>query len=238
MHEYYVKKQAKYKKEMNGYLKLISSELEQELGRPYSEILEEAWQYYCTKLLARFPYIGGDTVSGTKNLTGAYQYIALGEVCKKYGMPLEKWGYLSTISYQRYYAKMPGFMRKIMGSMFLNPEKAIKMLKKKDFKNAQNARVNPGSFETETQSPSADYPVVYLTTVCPLANFAKQYGYMEYMPYLCNLDYVMFAALNVPFYREKTCANGDGCCDFKLKPGAPIVPAWPCHAVNADDPLK
>ena len=39
----------------------------------------------------------------------------------------------------------------------------------------------------------------------PLANFAKQYGYEEYVPYVCNLDYVMFGLLGVPLFREKTC---------------------------------
>ena len=238
MNEYYIKKQEKYKKEMDGYLKTIAAELEKDLGKTYSEIFEETWEYYRTKLLERFPYIGGDKVSGTSNLTGAYNYIALGEVCKKYGMPLERWGYLTTVSYERFYEKKPGFIKKIMGKMFLNPDKATKMLKKKDAKNEENAKINPGSFETKTQEPTAEYPVVYHTTVCPLSLFAEKYGYTEYMPYLCNLDYVMFKAMGVPFYREKTCAAGDGYCDFKLKPGAALVPAWPCHAVTAGDPLK
>lgn len=238
MHEYYAKNQTRYKKEMDGYLQTISPELEGELGKPYSEILEETWTYYRTKLLERFPYIGGGTVGGTGNLVGAYHYIALGEVCRKYGMSLERWGYLTTVSYQRYYAKMPGLKKKIMGKMFTIPAITTKMLKKKDAKNAANAKINPGSFETKTQEPTAEYPIVYYTTVCPLAMFAEKYGYMEYMPYLCNLDYVMFGAMQVPLYREKTCAAGDGVCDFKIKPGAPVVPAWPCHAATAGDPLK
>ena len=44
------------------------------------------------------------------------------------------------------------------------------------------------------------------------------------MPYLCNLDYVMFGVLGVPLYRRHTCfADGDY-CDFSLKPGAPLLP--------------
>lgn len=238
MNEFYVKKQAKYKKEMDGYLKVIAPELEKELGKPYGEILEESWVYYRTQLLENFPYIGGDDVSGTKNLTGAYQYVALGAVCQKYGMTLERWGELSVLSYQRFYAKMPGFMRKIMGIMFTTPALTTKMLKKKDAKNDANAKQYPGSFETETQTPTAEYPIIYHTTVCPLALFAEKYGYTEYMPYLCNLDYAMFGALGVPLYRTKTCADGDGCCDFKIKPGAPVTPAWPCHACIPGDPLK
>lgn len=238
MHAYYAKNLSKFRKEMDRYLKLIAAELESDLGKPYSEIFEEAWTYYRTELLEHFPYIGGDQSSGTKNLTGAYAYVSLGVVCRKYGMSLERWGYLITLSYQRFFEKIPRPILHLTGKLFTSPRLINQLLKKKDAKNEANAKLNPGSFETQTLEPSNGYQVVYLTTVCPLANFARKYGYEEYMPYLCNLDYAMFAAINVPFYREKTCAAGDGCCDFKLKLDAPVVPAWPCHDLDPKDPLK
>ena len=42
------------------------------------------------------------------------------------------------------------------------------------------------------QPPAEGCVFTYHTLVCPLSDFAKKYGYEEYMPYLCNLDYVMF----------------------------------------------
>ena len=80
------------------------------------------------------------------------------------------------------------------------------MLLKKDAKNAANAVKNPGSFETQTQIPPEEgYDFSYHNLVCPLSIFAKKYGYEEYMPYLCNLDNVMFGILGAPLYREHTC---------------------------------
>ncbi len=238
MHEYYAANQKKLKKDLDHYLGLIASELEQETGQAYSDLLEEVWDCYRGELMERFPYIGGKKSSGTRNLTGAYCYVALGEVCrKKYGMDLERWGCLTTVSFQRHFDRIPGTAKMLAGMVLRTPGLVNRLLKKKDRQNAANARENPGSFETQTQKPAAEYPIIYHTTVCPLANFAKEYGYMDYMPYLCNLDYVMFGAFGVPFYREKTCAHGDGYCDFKLKRDAPIVPAWPCHGTNTDDPL-
>ena len=239
MHPYYAAHRKALKKDMDGFLKLISGELEEATGRSYPQLLEEIWTCYEEQLLERFPYIGGAKASGTRNLTGAFVYVAMGEVCRTaYGMSLEQWGLLTTTSYQRYFARLPGFLAKLAGKLMSRPKLINRLLRKKDAKNAANAAENPGSFETETQPPTAEYPAIYHTTVCPLHNFAREYGYMEYMPYLCNLDYVMFAALGVPFYREKTCAAGDGCCDFKLKPGAPINAAWPCHSLTPGDPLK
>ena len=238
MHEYYRKNQEKFKKDMDNFLCLIKNELETELKKPYSEIQEEVWECYRNNFLENFAYIGGDKASGTRNLTGAFSFVALGEVCTGYGMTLEKWGYLTTLSYRRFFEKMPGFMKKAAGKLFQNTSLTTRLLKMKDKKNAKNAQENPGSFETKVQPPQKEYPVIYHNLVCPLADFARKYGYMEYMPYICNLDYVMFEVLKVPFYREKTCVNGDDYCDFKMKKNAPVVPAWPCHGLDPDDPLR
>ena len=239
MHEYYRENENKLKKEMDGYLKLISKELESDTNKKYEDLIEEIWELYREDFLERFLYIGGDKASGTRNLTGAFVFVAMGEVCRKrYGMTIERWGYLTTLCYKRFFDKFPSFVAKIAGWALTKPGLINKMLKKKDAKNTANAKLYPGSFETKTQEPTKEYPANYHTLVCPLADFAKKYGYMEYMPYICNLDYVMFEVLKVPFYRECTCASGDGYCDFKLKPGAPVNKAWPCHSVTEGDPLK
>ena len=239
MDEYYEKNKGKIKKEMCGYLELISKELKEDTGKSFDMLIEEIWSVYKSDFLERFPFIGGDKASGTRNLTGAYSFVAMGEVCRKnYGMTLERWGYLTTLCYKRYFSKIPSFLTKIAGWALTKPNLLYKMLRKKDEKNITNARMNPGSFETETQNPTKEYPAGYNVLVCPLAEFAKKYGYMEYMPYICNLDYVMFEAFNVPFYRECTRADGDEFCDFKLKSGAPVNKSWPCHILTEGDPLK
>ncbi len=228
MHEYYQKNRKKLKKAMDGYLKLISGELQQKSEKDYSVLLEEIWDFYEHNLLEYFPYIGGDDVSGTSNLTGAYYFVAMGEVLKNYGVSLEETGYLMVLSYERTFQRIPAFARKLAGKMFNSPKLLNKMFQKKDRQNAANALKNPGSFETKTMIPPEEgYAFSYHNLVCPLANFAKEHGYMEYMPYLCNLDYVMFGILGAPLYREKTCASGDEYCDFKLKSGADILPYWP-----------
>ena len=239
MHPYYAKTKPKLKKTMDGFLKQISGELEAASGESYPRLLEEIWACYEADFLEYFPYIGGGRSSGTGNLTGAFMFVAMGQVCRtRYGMTLEQWGLLTTQCYKRYFARIPGFLARLAGWLLGKPRLVYRLLRKKDKKNAANAARNPGSFVTQTLPPTAEYPAIYLTRVCPLCNFARDRGCTEYMPYICNLDYVMFAALQVPFYREKTCAAGDDCCDFKLKAGAPVNPAWPCHSLTPGDPLK
>ncbi len=223
---------------MNTLIKPIYKELEEECKRSYNELLEETWQYYYDSHMSKFPYVGGKKMSGTKNLTGAFYFVALGEVVKNYDISLDRWGYLVTECYKRYFSNMPLLVRKIAKKVMLNDKLMNKFLHKKDAKNKANVLVNPDSFETETQEPTLEFPIIYHTKKCPLHVFADKNGYMEYMPYLCNLDYVMFEVFEIPFYREKTCAAGDDCCDFKFSKTKPITPSWPCHILDDNDPLK
>lgn len=209
MHEYYKQKSTKLKKTMKGFLVLAGSELENTVGKAYDAAFEEIWNIYEHDMLERFLYIGGDDVSGTKNLTEAYMLVAMGEYLKEHGMAMEEIGHLMTQVYERRMMKMPGLVRRIMGRMFTSPKLLNKMFLKKDAKNTDNAAKNPGSFETKTQiPPETGYDFSYHNLVCPLANFARQYGYEEYMPYLCNLDYVMFGIVgarsfvNTPAWRR------------------------------------
>ena len=62
-----------------------------------------------------FFYIGGDDVSGTSNLTGAYCFVAMGEVLKKYGVTVHEAGRLMVVCYKRYFdaqSKVIRFIRR------------------------------------------------------------------------------------------------------------------------------
>lgn len=228
MHEYYEKKRQKLKKTMKSFLETVSPEIEDICKIPYGTAFEDIWSIYERDMLEHFPYIGGDKASGTKNLTESYMLTAMGVFLKNHGADLEQTGQLMTLAYEHRMQKLPLFIRKMMGRIFTNPKRLNKMFLKKDIQNAANAAKNPGSFETKTQIPPENgYDFSYHNLVCPLANFAKKYGYEEYMPYLCNLDHVMFGIVGAPLMREHTCLEEGGYCDFKLKINAEPLPYWP-----------
>ena len=64
------------------------------------------------------PIVGGDKVSGTRNLTGAYYFVAMGEVLKRYGLGMEDIGHIMVYAYERNTLKMPGIVRAIMGKVY------------------------------------------------------------------------------------------------------------------------
>ena len=144
----------------------------------------------------------------------------MGEVLKKYGNTMEESAHLMVFSFERKALKIPSFIRKIMSKLSTNKKLLHKIFIKRERDNAANAAKNPGSFEMKTQIPPEEgYDFSFHIISCPLANFAKQYGYEEYMPYLCNLDYVMLGTIGMPLFREHTCFEDGDYCDFKIKAG-------------------
>lgn len=153
MHEYYAKKAPKLKKEMNGLLKPISRGLTKHSKKEYADIFSEIWEHYRQNMLENFPYIGGDKVSGTGNLTGAYCFVSMGEVLKRYNVQMEEIGHLMVLAYERRFNAMPGIIKAIARKYFTNVKSLNKKYLKKDAQNAANAAENPGSFETKTIIP-------------------------------------------------------------------------------------
>lgn len=239
MHPYYQKSKGKLRRNMDGYLRLIRPEIEEIFGKAYSRVFAEIWNTYERELLEHAPFIGGDGSSGTRNLTGCMFFLAIGIAGKPYGLSTHHWGRLVTTLYERYCDRIPRLLRRLVGGLFRRcPHLINRALRRKDRKNAENAARNPGSFVTRTMEPTAEYPVIYYNLACPIYEFCKARGYMEYLPYLCNLDYVLFRAFGVALYREKTCATGDGLCDFKVKRGAPMPAVWPPHILDESDPFQ
>ncbi len=58
-------------------------------------------------------------------------------------------------------------------------------------------------------------PIYYEFTACPAAEFAKQFGFTDIMPALCNVDYASMELLHAKLVRTTTCV--DGCrCDYTI----------------------
>lgn len=152
MHAYYAKNRDKLHKMVGKFMELIRQELEQISGRPHDDLLKEIWDVYERDMMERFPYIGGDEASGTKNLTGAYVFVAMGEVLKKYGANMEQIGRLMVLTYERNTLKMPRFVRKLMGKVFSSPKTLNKMFLKRNVKSAENAAKNRAALKRRYRS--------------------------------------------------------------------------------------
>ena len=69
-------------------------------------------------------------------------------------------------------------------------------------------RVDPDSINAHAEGISWRY------TTCPLQAFARAHGMLEWMKYLCRLDYRMTEAVGLRMIRRHTLAAGDDECDY------------------------
>ena len=53
---------------------------------------------------------------------------------------------------------------------------------------------------------------------CPIAEYAKKYGYMELMPHVCALDHAYAKILHAKLIRTHTVATGSDSCDYWYVP--------------------
>ena len=53
---------------------------------------------------------------------------------------------------------------------------------------------------------------------CPIAEYAKKYGYMDLMPHMCALDHTYAKLLHAKLIRTHTVATGAASCDYWYVP--------------------
>ena len=67
----------------------------------------------------------------------------------------------------------------------------------------------------ELETFDKSQPVRYRFTSCPVAEFTKQFGFEEVLPYLCNADYACIEFLHGKLIRTHTLGNGE-MCDYAI----------------------
>lgn len=71
----------------------------------------------------------------------------------------------------------------------------------------------PGNYIMHVEPFDKETGIRYSFTRCPIADFAREHGYLHLMPALCNPDYPMMEAGHGALIRENTCARGN-ICDY------------------------
>ena len=56
--------------------------------------------------------------------------------------------------------------------------------------------------------------IAFVYDTCPLNDFARKHGYLDFLPNLCAIDQVTCAAMHGKLIRHKTLADGDGECNY------------------------
>ena len=83
------------------------------------------------------------------------------------------------------------------------------------FQNAEKQFAKWHDYEMHVAPYDKDKPIYYEFTACPAAEFAKQFGFTDIMPALCNVDFASMEMLHARLIRTNTCVNGCR-CDYTI----------------------
>ena len=80
-----------------------------------------------------------------------------------------------------------------------------KKLAQGEWGNTWRVRVNPRN---------TDEGVCFDLVGCPLADFARENGYEQLLPYMCATDHLVAELMHAKLIRTHTCATGSSSCDY------------------------
>ncbi len=115
---------------------------------------------------------------------------------------------------------MPKNIPIISALLDFNKQRNQKTMQRKfeKYKTLSDEKLNNGewgnSWRVEMNPHNRTKGVAFDLIGCPLADFARQYGYLEIMPILCNFDYMTAALIHARLIREHTVAEGSQYCDY------------------------
>ena len=90
-----------------------------------------------------------------------------------------------------------------------------KKLMYKSFLSAKKRRNHWKDYKMDVAPYDKNKPIYYEFTFCPVADFAKRFGFEEIMPSLCKVDYKCLEIMHAKLIREHTCVETDR-CDYTI----------------------
>lgn len=103
------------------------------------------------------------------------------------------------------------------GRIDLNTEKGVKtfgrMMKKcADYAENHPEEKNAWDFHFDEKIHADGF--YYYFTHCPINDFCKKFGYEEFTPVLCKIDFTTMGMMHSVLHREQTLADGGKICDY------------------------
>ncbi len=92
-------------------------------------------------------------------------------------------------------------------------KKIYKKLMYKAFQGAKKSCDKFKDFDMVIEPYTEGKPIRYHFNTCPTYEFARDYGFLDILPVLCNIDYTAMALLKAKLIRPTTLSNGN-CCDY------------------------
>ena len=183
-------------------------------------IASEAMQRF-EVLLPDIPYIGGDENPLTKNLYLTAAMLAMYRSLREHGESVEGAARLIYLGASRFFSSFPSWLL-LRWQGRRNFSRKRMNQRRHDAAISQERRYpDDWVFEfVEGDGQTFEYGVDHLE--CGIVKYLSREGAPELAPYLCWLDYPVFAAMRMKLVRTETLAQGGRRCDFRCSRGQPV----------------
>ncbi len=172
------------------------------------------------ELIPQLPYIGGKKSSGTMNLVGSAQLLAIIRTLEKAGLDERTIGKIVYQSMEAFFNARPRPVRWLMGKMMMSERFLERMRRQADLPHFRG-----GWRKVILEDEKFDF--CQDVVECGIVTLYEQHGMSQYVPYLCLVDFAMFRSLGIGFSRTQTLGNGAPVCDFRFKKDGTTLPGWP-----------
>jgi len=95
------------------------------------------------------------------------------------------------------------------------------------FKNVKGRCDVFGDYNMQVDPYDKNKPLTYHFTTCPVAEFAREHGFTDILPALCNVDYSIMDAMHVRLIRKQTLGFADNCDYMMVGDKDPLVKEHP-----------
>lgn len=204
----------------------------EQYGEAFAEMIYRETREEFEQLIPQIPYVGGDRNPLSDNIIKSASLLALYRVMKRHDKPVEEIGEIVYRMAQAWVHTFPGWVRKLLGRYYMTGTMRSRSRQTAE-RSQRREYTDDFVYEVvEGNGQDFDWGVNYLE--CGIVKFFRAQDAVEFAPYMCQLDYVMFQGLQVGLERTMTIAQGGRFCDFRFKKGRPTPDGWPPKFLTHD----
>lgn len=213
---YYLERKPKILKEFNAILKAAKKVLSTNFDEKTLQIMLQDMRSQFEELIPRIPYIGGDENLLTRNLLICAEYLPICKVLQQHNLSYEQINDVVRNICKLQLANMPFFSKlglKLLWKFMFS--KGLQKQMQKDAKKSQE-KIYPDSFVYKfVKGDGITCNFGFDFSDCAICHFFAKEGAAEFVPIMCELDYVLADFAKVKLTRTSTIAHGDKYCNFR-----------------------
>ncbi len=186
-------------------------------NQEFSIAVEEKARKEYEILIPDIPYIGGSSNHWTSDLLESVQYLALIRALRSMDTPVTE---IAEVIYDGMRIRLnqyPHLLLRLVGRMQFS---SLFIHRLQRLAGETQRQIYPANFKAEIVMGNGiefDWGIDF--TECGICKFYQAHNAIEFLPYVCRLDYVTSEAFGLGLVRTKTLANGDEKCNPRLKRG-------------------